>query len=254
MRKISLDGFEIAYDRRGSGPSLVLIHGFPFDHSIWNEVLPFLEEKYDLILPDLRGFGESTTFESQYSILDMARDIALLLDALGIQKTSLAGHSMGGYVALAFAKQYPERANSLILVASQAVDDTRERKEGRYKTAADVMENGVGIVVEAMIAKLTARPDVQSHIRPIMERQGVSGVVGALKAMAGREDSSSFLTSFKGRIGLIHGDADELIPVDRALEVKALIPSASLHILHGAGHMPMLEMPEETAIALTSIS
>lgn len=138
MKKISLDGFEIAYDRRGSGPPLVLIHGFPFDHSIWNEVLPFLEEKYDLILPDLRGFGESTAFESQYSILDMAHDIAFLLDALGIQKTSMAGHSMGGYVALAFAKQYPERVNSLVLVASQAADDTPERKEGRYKTAADV--------------------------------------------------------------------------------------------------------------------
>lgn len=255
MKKISLTGIEFAYDRRGSGPPLVLIHGFPFDHSIWDEILPHLEDKFDLILPDLRGFGESTTFESQYSILDVAHDIAFLLDALGIQNTSLVGHSMGGYVALAFAKQYPERMNSLVLVASQAADDTPERKEGRYKTAADVTENGVGIVVEAMIGKLTARPDVQSRIRPIMERQGVPGVVvGALKAMAGREDSSSFLASFKGRIGLIHGDADELIPIDRALEINALNPSAFLHVLPGVGHMPMLEMPVETAIALTSIA
>lgn len=108
--------------------------------------------------------------------------------------------------------------------------------------------------MEAMIGKLTARPDVQSHIRPIMERQGVPGVVGALKAMAGREDSSSFLASFKERIGLIHGDSDELIPIDRALEVQAMVSSALLRVLPCAGHMPMLEMPEETAVALTSIA
>lgn len=253
MKKIPLAGFEIAYDRRGSGPPLVLIHGFPFDHSIWDEVLPLLEDKFDLILPDLRGFGESTTFDSPTSIMDMARDIASLLDTLGIESASLAGHSMGGYVALAFAKQFPERVNSLVLVASQAAGDSPERKEGRYKTAADVAEKGVQVVVDAMIEKLTASQVVRSRIRTLMERQGVSGVVGALKAMAGREDSSSFLTSFKGPIVLIHGDADELIPIDRALEVKALVPPALLHVLPGAGHMPMLEMPQKTASALKDI-
>lgn len=253
MKKISLGSVDLAYERRGSGPPLVLIHGFPFDHSIWMDIVPLLEHEFDLILPDLRGFGESTLLNSPFSISEMARDIASLLDNLGLDKASLAGHSMGGYVALAFAKQFPGRVNRLILVASQAAGDTPERKQGRYKTAADVTENGVGVVVEAMINKFTARSDLQSRIRLIMERQGVPGVVGALKAMAGREDSSSFLALFKEHIVLIHGDADELIPLDRALEVKALVPSAGLHVLPGAGHMPMLDMPQKTAFALKDI-
>lgn len=253
MKKISLGSVDLAYERRGSGPPLVLIHGFPFDHSIWMDIVPLLEHEFDLILPDLRGFGESTLLNSPFSISEMARDIASLLDNLGLDKASLAGHSMGGYVALAFAKQFPGRVNRLILVASQAAGDTLERKQGRYKTAADVTENGVGVVVEAMINKFTARSDLQSRIRLIMERQGVPGVVGALKAMARREDSSSFLASFKGHIVLIHGDADELIPLDRALEVKTLVPSAGLHVLPGAGHMPMLDMPQKTAFALKDI-
>jgi len=254
VKKISLDGFDLAYDRRGSGPPLVLIHGFPLDHSIWDDVVPLLENDFDVILPDLRGFGESTTIGPLYSIIDMARDIAFLLDALGIETASLAGHSMGGYVALAFAREYPERVKCLALVASQAVDDTPERKEGRYKTAAEVAEKGVGVVVEAMIEKLTASPNARSRIRPIMERQGVPGVVSALKAMAGRDNSSAFLESFNRRIILIHGEADQLIPVDRANEIKAMVPSAFLNVLPGGGHMPMLEMPNETALALKGIA
>lgn len=254
MKKISLDGFDLAYDRRGSGPPLVLIHGFPFDHTIWGDVVPFLENEFDLILPDLRGFGESTTVDSPYSMTDMAEDVASLLDKLGIEKTSLAGHSMGGYVALAFARKYPERVNSLALVASQAANDTPERKEGRYKTAAEVIGKGVGVVAEAMIEKLTASPKVRSLITPIMVRQGIPGVVGALNAMAGRDDSSAFLASFNHRIVLVHGDADQLIPIDRANEIKAISHTTFLIPLPGVGHMPMLEMPEETALALKRIT
>ncbi len=254
MKKIALDGFDLAYDRRGSGSPLLLIHGFPFDHSIWMDVAPLLEGEFDLILPDLRGFGESSTVDKFYSTADMARDLVSLLDALGIGKTSLAGHSMGGYVALAFAKQYPERVHRLALVASQAAGDSLERKEVRYKTAAEAAEKGVRVVVEAMIGKLTASPGARSRIRPLMEEQTVTGVIGALKAMAEREDSSAFLASFNRPVFLIHGDADELIPIERALEIKAILPSTVLSALYGGGHMPMLEMPEETALALKGMA
>lgn len=253
MNKISLNGFDLAYERRGSGTPLVLIHGFPLDHTIWEDVIPLLESEFDLILPDLRGFGESSTVKFPYMMTDMAQDLAALLDALGVEKASLAGHSMGGYVALAFAKQYPERVDNLALVASQAASDSPERKKGRYKTAADVTEKGVRVVVEAMIEKLTASRRVQACIRPIMERQNVSGVVGALKAMAEREDCSAFLGAFDRPVILIHGDADQLIPIDRALEIKNFAPSAFLNVLSGGGHMPMLEMPQETALALKAV-
>ena len=107
MEKVNVNGIQIAYKRHGSGMPLVLLHGYPLDHTIWDEVIPLLENDFDLILPDLRGFGQSDQVESQYTIADMAADIAALLDELGIEKTYIAGHSMGGYVALAFVRNYP---------------------------------------------------------------------------------------------------------------------------------------------------
>jgi pimeloyl-ACP methyl ester carboxylesterase len=253
MKRIALDGFELAYERRGEGAPLVLIHGFPLDHSIWEDVLPLLEKDFDLILPDLRGFGESTIPDSPNSMTAMSRDIASLLDALGIEKASLAGHSMGGYVSLALAREFPHRLSGLALVSSQAVGDTLERKEGRYKTAADVAEQGVRVVVEAMGDKFSPKPQVCDALRPLMERQSIPGVAGALKAMAEREDMTNFLASFSLPLVLIHGDTDALIPVDRAREIHSLVPSAHFVELSGAGHTPMMEAPEKTAAALKTL-
>lgn len=253
MKKIKLNGIELAYERRGKGTSLMLIHGYPLDHSIWNEVAAQLENDFDLILPDLRGFGESTTIESPYSISDIANDLAALLDSLGVEQTALAGHSMGGYVALAFAKAFPQRVSGLALVSSQAAADTPERKEGRYKTAADVSQKGVQIVADAMADKLSSQQNVQDVIRPLIGKQSVAGVTGALKAMAEREDLTSFVAAFGCPLVLIHGNADALIPIDRAREIKAIAPSANLVELAGAGHMPMMETPKETALALKKL-
>src|SRR5574339_413099 len=150
MAKIQVNGIELAYTRQGQVTPLVLLHGYPLDHHLWDDVAPLLEETFDLILPDLRGFGGSSTVDSFYSMEDMASDIAALLDHLGIQKTAIAGHSMGGYVALAFARLYPERLRGFGLVSSQVLPDPPDRKEGRYKSAADVAENGIASVVATM--------------------------------------------------------------------------------------------------------
>jgi 3-oxoadipate enol-lactonase len=253
MNMITFNGVKLAFDRRGKGTPLVLIHGYPLDHSVWDEIIPLLENDFDLILPDVRGFGESAAVETPYSMADIAADLAAILDSLGIQKAAFAGHSMGGYVALAFAKAFPDRISGLSLVASQAMGDTPERKDGRYKTAADVHEKGVQIVAAAMTDKLSPNQRVRDFVRPLIGRQSVSGVAGALKAMAEREDLTSFLASFKLPLVLIHGDADELIPIDRAREIKALVPAAHLVELSGAGHMPMMEQPERTAEALQQL-
>src|SRR3989337_2512147 len=101
MESISINGIKLNYARQGSGTPLMLVHGFPLDHSIWEKTSRLLEDKFDLIQPDLRGFGGSTTVESQYSLDDMAGDLAAVLDHLGKEKVFIAGHSMGGYLALA---------------------------------------------------------------------------------------------------------------------------------------------------------
>lgn len=254
MNTVAINGINLAYTRRGKGTPLMLVHGFPLDSSSWNEIAPLLENVFDIILPDLRGFGQSTTIESSYTISDMADDLAGLLDHLGIEKTAMAGHSMGGYVALAFAKKYPDRVSGLGLVSSQAAGDPPERKEGRYKTAADVAEKGIGVVVEAMTPKLSADVRVQAFVRGMIEKQSKVAVIGALKAMAEREDSMSILSSFNFPFVLIHGDSDALIPIDRSKEIKTAMPSAQYVELIGAGHMPMMEFAKETADALSFLA
>lgn len=250
MEKINVNGIQLAYTRRGKGTPLVLVHGFPLDHHLWDEVVPLLEGTFDLILPDLRGFGESSAVDSFYTMEDYASDLAGLLDHLGIQKAAMAGHSMGGYVALAFVRLFPERVRGLGLVASQVLADSEERKQGRYKSAAEVAEHGIGSVVEAMTPKFTPDEKLQAFARESMERQQPAAYIGALKAMAERVDSAPLLSSFNFPVVLIHGDADSLIPIDRAREVKAALPEAHLIEIRGAGHMPMMEAKEQTAEAL----
>lgn len=254
MEKVNVNGVQLAYERRGKGSPLVLLHGFPLDHHLWDEVVPLLEDTFDVILPDLRGFGESTTVDSPYSMDDYAADIAGLLDQLGVQRAAIVGHSMGGYAALAFARLYPERVSGLGLVSSQVLADAPERKEGRYKSAADVSANGIESVVATMTPKFTSDERLQSYARESMEQQQPAAYVGALKAMAERADSTALLPSFSFPVVIVHGDTDALIPIDRAREVKEALPQAHLVEISGAGHIPMLEAKEKTAEALKHLA
>jgi len=253
METISINNINLAYQRRGRGAPLVLIHGFPLDHTIWERTVRFLDDKFDLLLPDLRGFGGSSTVESQYSMEDMAADLAGLLDHLHIEKAFVAGHSMGGYLALAFARRYPERMLGLGLVSSQLPADPPDRKEGRYKTASDVAEKGVVVVADAMAPKLTSKPALESQLHKLIQNQSQAGVIGALKAMAERSDSTSLVSGLRFPVVLVHGDKDALIPIERAREVRTAQPDAQLLELADVGHMPMMEAPFETAWALKQL-
>lgn len=254
MQTINVNGIRLVYERRGKGTPLVLLHGYPLDHHLWDDVAPLLEDTFDLIIPDLRGFGGSSTVDSFYAMEDFASDIAALLDHLGLQKAAIAGHSMGGYVALAFARLYPERVSGLGLVASQVLGDPEERKQGRYKSAAEVADKGIASVVETMTPKFTSDAQLQEFARKSMEGQQPAAYIGALKAMAERVDSTPLLSSLAVPVVVVHGTADQLIPIDRAREVKAAIPDAHLVEISGAGHMPMMEAKEKTADALRHLA
>ena len=253
MEKVNVDGINIAYDRRGTGPTLVLIHGYPLDHTIWNDVAPLLETDFDLLIPDLRGFGESDVMEADDSMIGFASDIAGLLTHLKIRNAFLAGHSMGGYVALAFAREYEDRVAGLALVSSQVLPDPADRKEARYATAEQVLKEGVGSVVESMAPKLSADARIQEFARGLIARQRPLGIYSALRAMAERLDSSDLLPTFTFPVVMIHGEADALIPAERAREGKLAIPHAHLEVIPGAGHLPMMENPQATADGLKKL-
>ena len=250
MLNANVNGIRLAYERHGNGIPALLIHGHPLDHSIWTPVIPLLAHEFDLILPDLRGFGESETVSGSYLLDNMAADLLALLDHLKVSQVLIAGHSMGGYVALAIARVQPGRIRGLGLVASQVFADPPERKVARYETAAGIEKDGVGGMANTFPAKLSADLALLPALGAIIRRQSPHGVAESLRAIAERPDSSDLLKQLTCPVALIHGKADQLIPVERARQAHELAPRSSLVEIEGAGHMAMMEAPEETSRAL----
>lgn len=249
-RIINIDGVDLAYVRRGHGLPLMLVHGYPLDHRIWEEVASLLESDFDLILPDMRGFGESQVMQADQSIMSYAADLRGLLDHFHIRQALVAGHSMGGYVALAFARQFPKRLSGLGLIASQTLADTPERREGRFATAKEVVESGVSSVADSMAPKLSADAAIQAILRGFILDQPPLGIASALRAMADRPDSTGLLKVLDLPIVIVHGQVDSLIPIERAREMKEAVSSAHYVELPNAGHMPMMEDAPSVAEAL----
>jgi pimeloyl-ACP methyl ester carboxylesterase len=243
----------IQYLRCGHGTPMVLLHGFPLDSGIWSPVVPLLEKDFELILPNLRGFGGSLSNTAEYSLSDMADDVIHLLDHLGIEKAVSAGHSMGGYIALAIAKTYPDRLLGMGLISTQVLPDTSERRQSRYQAAAQVEEFGLEPLVKNMAEKLTLDLSLREVLSNIMRHQPEAGVIGALKGLAERPDQTSTLMHLQKPVLIVHGDADSLISVDRAWEMKEIKPDSVLEVIPKAGHMPMMENPVETAASFRGL-
>jgi pimeloyl-ACP methyl ester carboxylesterase len=254
MQKILINGIDLAFERRGKGTPLVLVHGYPLDHTIWQPVVPLLENDFDLIIPDLPGFGESHVHGNNSLLPGMAEDLAALLGYLKIKKVVVIGHSMGGYVALAFARAYSESLLGLGLVASQALADSPEKKASRYQEAEHILSHGVGDVAADMSTKLTDNPILQAHLKNLMMKQHPQGLAEALKAMAERHDSMQLLQELSIPVVLVHGLADKLIPPERARSIRKVVKDGYLTEIEGAGHMPMMEAPQVTAEALKTFN
>ncbi|MBN1371287.1 MAG: alpha/beta fold hydrolase [Anaerolineaceae bacterium] len=241
---------ELYCEERGKGPlPLMLVHGFPFDHSLWNEVAAHLESETRLLLPDLRGYGLSPVPDGIYTMESMAADLKALLDRLGVQRVALAGHSMGGYVALAFAEAYPERLAGLAMVTSAAAADAPERKTARYQQAEEIARQGVGIL-EGSLERYSPMAEARERVRGWMRRARPAAVQSTLMGMAERHDRLEVLAGLRVPVEIISGDLDTLIPMERSREMAEKLWDGNLTILPGAGHMSMLEMPASTAAAL----
>ncbi len=244
---------ELDYQERGQGKPLVLIHGFPFDHTIWEDVASRLESQARLIMPDLRGFGKSPVPDGVYSMRLMAEDIAALLDRLGIHKAILAGHSMGGYISLAFAQAYPERLSGLALVTSQAAADAPERRQARYRLADEVKRKGLKAVVIANLERYSPNPEVRERCKTLMLNAPKKGVIAALKGMAERSDMQEFLSHLQVPGVIVAGGADAIVSPDKAREMAQIMPRGWMVEVPGGGHMPMFEAPEIVAQALSDL-
>ncbi len=240
---------------QGQGIPLVLLHGFPFNGTIWQEQARALSDHCQIILPDLRGHGQSPAPEGVYDMELMARDVLKLLDTQGIEKAVIMGHSMGGYITLAAWRLAPQRFQALGLISSHALPDTEEGRQGRHKLAEEVFVQGSVVVAESMMPRLFApgiSPDEPfiEQVHTMMLNTKPLGLMGALRGMAARPDSTPLLPGITVPTLIMIGDSDQIIPLQRTEMTAAPIPNATLVTIENAGHMPMLEQPHATALAI----
>jgi len=251
--KYRINGTTLACDQLGeSGPPLVLIHGFGLNRSIWSEMASAYLPAARVILPDVRGHGESDAPAGVYSMDLLAADLAGLLDQLDVEKTVVCGHSMGGYISLAFAARYPNRLAGLGLIASRADADSPEKRAGRYRLAEDVLERGAGVLADSLAPRLSRDPAVVKLAREQIMQTKPRGIIGAALGMAERPDRTAFLTGLDLPTLIAAGEEDQIVPFADAQKMAEGLRQGTFRGLPAAGHMPMVEQPEALGRVLSA--
>lgn len=244
--------FTLHFEEAGSGTPVLLIHGFPFTSRMWKPQLGSLATSGHLLAPDLPGFGESPAEPPPHSVEQYAEDCLSVLDALNIlEPLVVGGLSMGGYIALAIARLFPERLRGLMLLSTRAGADSAEGKANRDKSIAQVKESGPAPIADSMYAKFlapatyTEQPAVAEELKEIMKGATREGVMAALTAMRDRPDSTPLLPSIKVPTLIVHGKEDNVIPFSEAEVMAKAIANSELHLVDKAGHLPNMEQPAE---------
>lgn len=263
MNTVQLNDITLAYIDRGTGPVVLLVHGFPLDHSMWDAQIEALSKEYRVIAPDLRGYGESSLGEVDDAVgvpLERyADDLASLLNALHIEgPVTYVGFSMGGYIGWQFWRRHRDSVGALVLCDTRAVADTDEGRAMRLKMAAHVAEWGAGKVAEAMEPKLfaeqtrTSRPELVADTRRVITEIDVRAIAAAQLGMAARVDSTPLLTDINVPTLIIVGEHDVLSTRDEMRGIAEKIPGAKFVEISGAGHMTPVEVPAAVTHALLS--
>jgi pimeloyl-ACP methyl ester carboxylesterase len=251
MSSIIHENISISYTDHGQGPPLVLIHGHPFNRSMWAGQINDLRATHRIIAPDLRGYGETSVTPGKVTLADHAHDILRLIDTLELEQIVLGGLSMGGQIVLEFYWRYPERVRGLLLAASFAQQDTPEVRERRLATAERLLREGMQPyaheVLPMMLASSTIeeQPTVAAQVLEMMCTTQPEGAAAALRGRAERRDYTPLLPQIHVPTLIMLGSEDAFTPLDEAQAQHRAIPNAELHILNGAGHMPNLERPTD---------
>jgi pimeloyl-ACP methyl ester carboxylesterase len=246
-----VNGRIVGYDDNGSGVPLVLIHGFPLNRMIWEAQWEGLHQHARVIAPDLRGFGESEMVAGTTDISTYADDVHEFLQAMAIEQPAvIAGLSMGGYIALAYARKYGAHVAGLILANTKATPDSAEGKAGRDKNIVVAQEKGAGAIAEGMLPKMfapqtyTSNTGLVEQAKRIMESSTVPGIVGALGAMRDRPDALDVLSNTNVPTLILAGADDALMPMAEQEKMKQAARNSTLVVIPDAGHLSCMEQPD----------
>jgi 3-oxoadipate enol-lactonase len=248
MNTAQINGISIAYRDTGSGTPILFIHGHPFNQSMWDPQIAALTWKYRVITFDLRGYGASEVPTAEATTLEtMASDINALLDHLNIPKAIIAGLSMGGQIAMAFAEQYPHRLSRLILAATFPQADTEVAIKTRRATADRFIQQGSVLPGGEMIPKLIAPaslkrdPEIAVKVFTMIAYTPPAGAAAALRGRALRKDYTESLTRITVPTLIIVGTEDAYTNVETAKQMHQSIPNSRIEVFEGIGHLPNLE-------------
>lgn len=251
MERITSGGAEIFYDVAGSGPAVVLLHPFPAHHEIWLPVAQTLAPRNRLIMPDLRGHGESALGEGPATMEKHAADLARVMDAAGVDRAPIVGVSIGGYIVFEFWRRFRERISALVLCNTKAQADSEEARAGRLAAAEDVLQRGTEPFLETMIQKLfgettrRSRPDLVEGALRMMRQMSAEDVAGVQRGMAERPDSVATLKSIHVPTLILTGDEDVMTGVPEAKLMQQNISGSDMKVIARAGHYSPWEQPEE---------
>ncbi len=252
FRQIEIDGVKLALDVQGDGMPVLFIHGFPLDRTVWQHVMAPLTGRRR-VAPDLRGLGVSDVSDVGYSMERYADDMIAVLDALGEERAVVCGLSMGGYIAFELLRRHPARVAALILVNSRAEADGPAARDAREEMIRLVRDEGTDALADLLMPKLlapesvSAMPQVAERVHEMIRHAPAAGVIGALRAMRDRADSTAILGAIAIPTLVVAGREDQLIPVDHARSMSKLIPNAHFTLIAGAGHLAPMEQPVPTS-------
>ena len=257
----SIDGVELHCRVNGVGKPVVLLHGFPFDHTMWQEQMDPLSATYQVLAPDLRGYGRSTQRPSDAEGgVDMRRyaaDIEAMLDSLQLREpVILCGFSMGGYIVWQLALHAPERVGGIVLCDTRAAGDTDQARQGRLSMAAEIEQSGVESVVDAMLPKLLAqetlenRPEIAERVANMIRQVSPAAIAAAQRGMARRPDVSSQLADLDIPALVLVGAEDTISTPAEMREIATALPQAQFVEVPAAAHMTPLENPSAVTSAL----
>jgi 3-oxoadipate enol-lactonase len=252
---IRTNGIRLVGDDVGSGEPILFVHAFPLNRRMWAPQVEALSAHYRCLTVDLRGFGESDAPVGPYSLEQIADDLAGLLDAQHLERVTLVGLSMGGYLAFAFWRKYAGRLRALVLADTRAAADTEAVRKGREELARRAEAEGLAPVVATQLPRLlspAAPPELQEWVRDMIEEATPQGVAGALRAMAARPDSREVLEQIECPTLVIAGGDDAVTPAAEMEAMAGRIPGSDFVTLSGAGHLSNLEAPASFNAALSA--
>ena len=233
----------ISYREQGSGPTVILLHGFPLNQQMWNDFAEALSDSVQVVTLDLPGFGKSRALSDPFSLDDVAGMLLLWIREKKYTKPVVVGHSMGGYVALALADRDRDAASGICLFHSTALADSDEKKQSRNKVLEFIEKQGVQAFTSNFVGQLYA--DAQHSSIPKVKNIAVQStketVVGYTKAMRDRKDHTNLLRTFPNPVLFLAGENDQLVPRDSVVQQAALCQQGEAVIMPEVAHMGMFE-------------